>query len=46
VHQTVTVNIGELKNQVQALAAEVKAASSGKPSPSSSVSLADTNSEL
>lgn len=40
VNQTVTVNIGELKNAIHTLAAEVKAASSGKPSPSSSVSLA------
>ncbi len=39
VNQTVTVNIGELKSAIHTLAAEVKAASSGKASPSSSVSV-------
>lgn len=37
VHQSVTVNIGELKQAVTQLAAEVKAASAGKASPTASM---------
>ena len=37
VHQSVTVNIGELKQAVTQLAAEVKAASAGKASPTASL---------